>query len=64
LGHRCIFELLIEDHFGVRVSPIGKGGIVLAAVKAVALRVACGQPDSGCGRCCWAVIGGSPRWPA
>ena len=31
------FGLLVEDHFGVRVSPIGDGGIVLAAVKADAL---------------------------
>jgi hypothetical protein len=34
LGHRCIVGLLVEDHFVVRVSPIGDGGIVLAVVKA------------------------------
>jgi len=31
------FGLLVEDHFGVRVSLIGDGGIVLAAVKPDAL---------------------------
>ena len=36
-GHGCISGLLVEDHFGVWVSPIGDGGIVLAAVKADAL---------------------------
>ena len=29
---------------GCLLSPIGEGGSVLAGVKAVALRVACGQP--------------------
>ena len=40
LGTSLHFRVLVEDHFGVRATPIRDCGIVLAAVKAAALRPA------------------------